>query len=160
MTLSQRRIGKSDLKISPLILGGNVFGWTVDEPTACTLLDAFVAGGGNCIDTADVYSTWVPGNQGGESETIVGKWMKARGIRSQIVIATKVGLEMGIEEKGLSKSYILRAVEKSLQRLQTDVIDLYQSHADDPLTPLEETLEAYEILIQQGKVRAVIAQNV
>ena len=154
-----RQLGHSGLNVSALAFGGNVFGWTVDEPTSFQLLDAFVAAGGNFIDTADIYSKWVPGNKGGESETIIGNWLKRRRNRKDVIVATKVGIEMGPNQKGLSKSYILRAVEDSLQRLQTDYIDLYQSHADDPQTPLEETLEAYAQLIQQGKVRAIGASN-
>lgn len=157
--MDRRRLGKSDLEVSPLAFGGNVFGWTVDEPNSFKLLDAFVSSGFNFIDTADMYSTWVQGNKGGESETIIGKWLKRSGHRDQVVIATKVGLEMGPGKKGLSKSYIHSAVEASLKRLQTDYIDLYQSHRDDPETPLEETLEAYEELIEQGKVRAIGASN-
>ena len=152
-------LGNSGLEIAPLIFGGNVFGWTVDEPGAFSLLDAFQASGFNCVDTSDSYSTWVPGNRGGESETIIGKWMKLRGNRSKMVIATKVGSEIDREKKGLSKSYILRAAEDSLRRLQTDYIDLYQTHHDDPETPVEETLEAYALLVQQGKVRAIGASN-
>lgn len=157
--MNKRQLGKSGLEVSPLCFGGNVFGWTVDEPTSFRLLDAFVAGGFDFIDTADVYSRWVPGNKGGESETILGEWMKQRGNRDQIIIATKVGMEMGPDKKGLSKSYILRSAEDSLRRLQTDYIDLYQSHQDDPETPLEETLEAYAQLMEQGKVRAIGASN-
>ncbi len=157
--MKKRRLGNSDIEVYPLALGGNVFGWTVDEPTAFGILDAFVGAGGNMIDTADTYSTWVVGHKGGESETIIGKWLKKSGNRSRVVIATKVGSEMGPGRKGLSKVYILRAVEESLRRLQTDVIDLYQSHKDDPGTPVEETLEAYAQLIKQGKVRAIGASN-
>jgi aryl-alcohol dehydrogenase-like predicted oxidoreductase len=159
MKMEKRRLGNSGLKVSPLVLGGNVFGWTVDEPTSFKLLDAFVSSGFNFIDTADTYSTWGYGNKGGESETIIGKWLKRSGNRDQVVIATKVGKEMGPGKKGLSKSYVHSAVEASLRRLQTDYIDLYQSHTDDPETPLEETLEAYEELIRQGKVRAIGASN-
>jgi aryl-alcohol dehydrogenase-like predicted oxidoreductase len=159
MTMEKRQLGRSDLMVSPLCLGGNVFGWTADEPTSFKVLDAYVEAGLNFIDTADVYSTWVPGHKGGESETIIGKWMKARGNRSSLVIATKVGSEMGPGQKGLSKSYIRAAVEASLQRLQTDYIDLYQSHRDDLDTPQQETLGAYEELIRDGKVRAVGASN-
>jgi aryl-alcohol dehydrogenase-like predicted oxidoreductase len=154
-----RKLGNSELEVSPLVFGGNVFGWTVDEPTSFRLLDAFVAAGFNFIDTADVYSKWAPGNKGGESESILGNWLKHSGKRRQVVIATKVGMEMGPGLKGLSKAYILRAVEASLERLQTDYIDLYQSHADDPDTPLIETLEAYAHLVKQGKVRAIGASN-
>jgi aryl-alcohol dehydrogenase-like predicted oxidoreductase len=159
MSMERRTLGNSGLEIAPLIFGGNVFGWTVDEPSAFTLMDAFLASGFNCIDTADSYSTWVPGNRGGESETIIGKWMKLRGNRASVVIATKVGSEIDREKKGLSKSYILRAAEDSLRRLQTEYIDLYQTHRDDPDTPVEETLEAYALLVQQGKVRAIGASN-
>jgi aryl-alcohol dehydrogenase-like predicted oxidoreductase len=159
MKMNKRQLGKSGLEVSPLCFGGNVFGWTVDEPTSFELLDAFVAAGFDFIDTADVYSRWVPGNKGGESEAILGEWMKQRENRDKIIIATKVGMEMGPDQKGLSKSYILRSVEDSLRRLQTDYIDLYQSHQDDPETPLEETLEAYAQLIEQGKVRAIGASN-
>ncbi|MEE1613957.1 aldo/keto reductase [Microvirga sp. CF3016] len=157
--MEKRRLGRSDLMVSPLCLGGNVFGWTADEPTSFKVLDAYVEAGLNFIDTADVYSTWVSGHKGGESETIIGRWMKARGNRSSLVIATKVGSEMGPGRKGLSKSYIRSAVEASLQRLQTDYIDLYQSHRDDLDTPQQETLGAYEELIRDGKVRAIGASN-
>ncbi len=157
--MAKRKLGNSGLEISPLALGGNVFGWTVDEPTAFTLLNAFVDAGFNLIDTADSYSRWVPGNKGGESETIIGKWLKRSGKRAQVVIATKVGSEMGQGKKGLSKAYIARAVEGSLQRLKVDTIDLYQSHRDDTDTPLEETLNAYAQLIKEGKVRAIGASN-
>lgn len=157
--MEKRRLGRSDLMVSPLCLGGNVFGWTADEAMSFKLLDAYVDAGLNFIDTADVYSTWAPGNAGGESETIIGKWMKARGNRDRVVIATKVGSEMAPDRKGLSKSYIRSAVEDSLRRLQTDVIDLYQSHRDDPDTPQQETLEAYAELIREGKVRAIGASN-
>jgi aryl-alcohol dehydrogenase-like predicted oxidoreductase len=153
------RLGNSDLSVGPLAFGGNVFGWTADETTSFALLDAFVAAGLNLIDTADVYSRWIPGHRGGESETIIGKWLKSRRNRTQVVIATKVGVEMAPGEQGLSKAYIRRAVERSLERLQTDYIDLYQSHRDDAQTPLAETLEAYGQLIQQGKVRAIGASN-
>jgi len=159
MALTKRKLGKSGLEIAPIVFGGNVFGWTADEATSFRLLDAFVAAGFNAVDTADVYSKWVPGNKGGESETIVGKWLKRSGKRQSVVIATKVGSDMAQGKKGLSKGYILTAVEDSLQRLQTDCIDLYQSHVDDADTPLDETLEAYAQLIQQGKVRAIGASN-
>ncbi len=155
----KRKLGNSGIEITPLALGGNVFGWTVDEPTAFKIFDAFVETGLNLIDTADSYSRWVAGNKGGESETIIGKWLKQSGNRNNVVIATKVGSEMGPRKRGLSKSYILRAVEDSLKRLQIDHIDLYQSHYDDPATPLEETLGAFEELIKQGKVRAIGASN-
>lgn len=157
--MDKRRLGNSGLEAAPLAFGGNVFGWTVDEATSFKLLDAFVASGFNLIDTADVYSRWVPGNEGGESEAIIGRWLKQGSRRDNVVIATKVGMEMGPGRKGLSKDYIMRSAEDSLRRLQTDYIDLYQSHADDPDTPQEETLEAYARLIEQGKVRAVGASN-
>ena len=157
--MQKRKLGKSGLDISALVLGGNVFGWTADEATSFKLLDAYVAAGGNCIDSADVYSRWVPGHQGGESETVIGKWVKQRGNRDKVLIATKAGWEMGPEQKGLKKAYILQAVEASLRRLQTHTIDLYQSHLDDPGTPVEETLEAYAQLVKQGKVRVIGASN-
>ncbi|MGD9182877.1 MAG: aldo/keto reductase, partial [Desulfobacterales bacterium] len=157
--MEKRKLGKSGLEVAPLAFGGNVFGWTVDETTSFALLDAFVDAGFNLIDTADVYSTWVQGHKGGESETIIGKWLKRSGNRAKVIIATKVGKEMGPNSQGLSKAYILQAVEDSLQRLQTDYIDLYQSHDDDPETPFEETLETYDQLIRQGKVRAIGASN-
>jgi aryl-alcohol dehydrogenase-like predicted oxidoreductase len=155
----KRELGNSGLKVAPLALGGNVFGWTADEKTSFRLLDAFTAGGGDLIDTADMYSTWVPGHKGGESETVLGKWLRRGGNRQKVLIATKVGKEMGPGKKGLSKPYILRAVEDSLKRLQTDHIDLYQTHEDDPDTPLEETLEAFAQLTREGKVRAIGASN-
>jgi aryl-alcohol dehydrogenase-like predicted oxidoreductase len=157
--VQKRRLGRSDLLVPPLCLGGNVFGWTADEPTSFAILDAAVEAGLTFVDTADVYSRWIPGNHGGESETILGRWMKARGNRDRVVVATKVGLEMGPDQKGLSRAYVLQAVEASLRRLQTDVIDLYQSHRDDPATPVEETLEAYQALIAAGKVRFIGASN-
>jgi aryl-alcohol dehydrogenase-like predicted oxidoreductase len=157
--MKKRMLGNSGLEVAPLAFGGNVFGWTVDEPTSFSLLDAFASSGFNLIDTADIYSTWAPGNKGGESETIIGRWMKLKGNREKVLIATKSGMEMGPGQKGLSKSYVLRAAEDSLRRLQTDYIDLYQAHEDDPETPLEETLEAYAQLIEQGKVRAIGASN-
>jgi aryl-alcohol dehydrogenase-like predicted oxidoreductase len=157
--MNMRRLGKSGLRIAPFALGCNVFGWTVDEPTAFQLLDAFTAAGGNCIDTADVYSRWVTGNRGGESEKIIGRWLKQNGNRSKVVLATKVGSPMGHGKEGLSKQYIFQACEDSLRRLQTDHIDLYQSHYDDPDTPLDETLEAYGELVKQGKVVAIGASN-
>jgi len=141
------------------VFGGNVFGWTVDDAMGFQLLDSFVAAGFNAIDTADVYSKWVPGHTGGESETLIGKWLKRSGNREKVIIATKVGIEMGPGRKGLSRARILSAAEESLSRLQTDYIDLYQSHTDDSETPLEETLGAYADLIRQGKVRAIGASN-
>lgn len=157
--MEKRQLGRSGIAVSPLIFGGNVFGWTVDEATSFDLLDAFVDTGFDCIDTADMYSRWKPGNQGGESETIIGRWMKARGNRAKVVIATKCGMEMGPGKVGLSRRYIVEAVEQSLKRLQTDVIDLYQSHKDDPDTPVEETMEAHAALVKAGKVRAIGASN-
>jgi aryl-alcohol dehydrogenase-like predicted oxidoreductase len=159
MKMEKRRLGRSDVMVSPLCLGGNVFGWTADEATSFKVLDAYAEAGLNFIDTADVYSTWAPGHKGGESETIIGQWMKVRGNRDKLVIATKVGSEMGPNQKGLSKSYIRSAVEASLRRLQTDYIDLYQSHRDDLDTPQQETLGAYDELIRDGKVRAIGASN-
>jgi aryl-alcohol dehydrogenase-like predicted oxidoreductase len=156
--MQKHELGRSGLKVSPLCFGGNVFGWTADEPTSFKLLDAFVAAGFNFVDTADSYSTWAPGHKGGESETVIGNWLKQRGNREKVIIATKVGSEVA-GRKGLSKSYILSEAEESLRRLQTDYIDLYQSHRDDPGTPVEETLEAYAHLISQGKVRAIGASN-
>jgi aryl-alcohol dehydrogenase-like predicted oxidoreductase len=154
-----RKLGNSGLEVSPLVLGGNVFGWTIDESRSFEVLDKFVAAGFNFVDTADIYSRWAAGNRGGESEAIIGKWLKRTGKRGQVVIATKVGMEMGPSAKGLAKAYIFRAVEQSLARLQTDHIDLYQSHVDDAATPLEETLGAFAELIKQGKVRAIGASN-
>lgn len=155
----KRKLGNTGFETGPLALGGNVFGWTADEPTSFKLLDAFVASGLNLIDTADVYSKWIPGHKGGESETIIGNWLEKTGGRDKVLIATKLGVEMGPGDSGLSKAYILREVERSLSRLKTDYIDLYQSHRDDAETPLEETLEAYAGLIKAGKVRAIGASN-
>jgi aryl-alcohol dehydrogenase-like predicted oxidoreductase len=157
--MEKRRLGKSELHVAPLCLGGNVFGWTADEEMSFRLLDGFVDAGCNFIDTADVYSKWAPGHHGGESETIIGDWLKRRGKRDDVIIATKVGSEMAPRKKGLGKAYIARAAEESLRRLGTDCIDLYQSHRDDPDTPIEETLEAYGVLIKAGKVRAIGASN-
>ena len=157
--MNKRSLGRSGLQVSPLAFGGKVFGWTVDEATSFSLLDAWVDAGFNFIDTADVYSRWVPGHTGGESEIILGKWFKRSGKRSQVVLATKVGMEMGPGRKGLAPAYIRGALEDSLRRLQTDYIDLYQSHDDDADTLLEETLAAYGELIAQGKVRAIGASN-
>jgi aryl-alcohol dehydrogenase-like predicted oxidoreductase len=157
--MEKRRLGRSNIMIPPLCLGGNVFGWTADEATSLKLLDALVEAGLNFIDTADVYSRWVPGHSGGESETIIGNWMKARGNRDQVIIATKVGSEMGSDKKGLSKAYIRSAVDASLRRLRTDHIDLYQSHRDDLDTSQAETLSVYADLINEGKVRAIGASN-
>lgn len=157
--MKNRKLGRSGLEVSPLAFGGNVFGWTADEPASMRLLDRFVDEGFNFIDTADMYSRWVPGHNGGESETLIGKWLAKTGKRSKVIIATKVGMEMGPDRKGLKAGYIERALEDSLRRLQTDHVDLYQSHTDDAQTPLAETLGAYEKLIRAGKVRAVGASN-
>lgn len=154
-----RALGRSGLEVSPICLGGNVFGWTVDEAMSFRLLDAWVDAGMNFVDTADVYSRWVPGHSGGESETIIGKWLRQSGKRHRIVLATKVGKQMGDADKGLSKAYIRRAVEASLRRLKTEVIDLFQAHEDDAATPLEETLSAFAELVKEGKVRAIGASN-
>ncbi|RZK43292.1 MAG: aldo/keto reductase [Hymenobacter sp.] len=146
--------------MAPLVLGGNVFGWTADEKTSFAVLDAFVAGGGNAIDTADVYSRWVPGHEGGgQSEIVIGNWLKQRGRRDDVLLFTKVGMELGPDKKGLSKAYIKQAVEASLKRLQTDYIDLYQSHKDDESLPVTEPLEAYAELLKEGKIRAIGASN-
>jgi aryl-alcohol dehydrogenase-like predicted oxidoreductase len=157
--MNKRILGNSGIEVAPLALGGNVFGWTADERTSFRLLDTFVAAAFNLIDTADAYSRFAPGNRGGESETIIGKWLQQGGKRDKVIIATKVGSEMGSNKKGLSKAYIVRAAEDSLKRLQTDHIDLYQSHRDDPDTPLDDTLEAYAQLMKQGKVRSIGASN-
>jgi aryl-alcohol dehydrogenase-like predicted oxidoreductase len=157
--MKNNTIGNTDITTAPLAFGGNVFGWTADEAMSFRLLDAFVDAGFNLIDTADVYSHWAPGNKGGESETIIGKWLKRNGKRDRVVIATKVGKEMGPDRKGLSAAYVRQAVEDSLRRLQTDVIDLYQSHDYDPDTPLEETLGAFDRLKGEGKIRAIGASN-
>lgn len=154
-----RRLGRSEILVSPLCFGGNVFGWTADEATSFRLLDGLLEAGFNFIDTADVYSRWAQGHQGGESETIIGKWMKARGNRDRIVLATKVGSDMGLGHVCLKPDYIKSAVEASLSRLQTDYIDLYQSHWDDPDTPFEDVLGAYDDLIRAGKVRVIGASN-
>jgi len=162
MTISPpplRQLGRSGLQVSPLCFGGNVFGWTVDQATAFSLLDAWVDAGFNFIDTADVYSRWVPGHSGGESERILGQWLQRSGRRQQVVLATKVGKDMGDGKVGLRPEYIRQAVEASLQRLQTDYIDLYQSHDDDADVPLADTLGAYADLIAAGKVRAIGASN-
>lgn len=157
--MEMRKLGNSDLRVSPLMFGGDVFGWTADEAMSFKLLDAWVDAGFNFIDTADVYSAWAPGNSGGESETILGKWLSRNGNRNKVIIATKVGMEMGPHKQGLSKPYIMRAVEDSLHRLKIDCIDLYQSHKDDPETPLDETMEAFGELVKHGKVRVVGASN-
>jgi aryl-alcohol dehydrogenase-like predicted oxidoreductase len=154
----KRRLGTSGLEIAPLVLGGNVFGWTADKAASFAVLDAFIGAGFNAVDTADVYSRWAPGHQGGESETVIGEWMADRGVRSAICLITKVGSPMP-EGKGLRAAYIQQACEASLRRLRTDHIDLYFSHFPDPETPVEETLEAHERLIRQGKIRAAGASN-
>ena len=154
-----RSLGRSGLQVSPLCFGGNVFGWTADEATSFALLDAWVDAGFNFIDTADVYSRWAPGHTGGESESVIGRWLKRSGKRHHIVLANKVGKDMGDGKVGLRPAYIRQAVEASLQRLQTDHIDLYQSHDDDTTVPLADTLGAYADLIRAGKVRAIGASN-
>ena len=154
-----RRLGRTDISIAPLVLGGNVFGWTADRKTSFAVLDRFAAAGFSAIDTADVYSAWVPGNSGGESETIIGEWMKARGNRSRVIVITKVGSPMGPGKEGLKPAYIEEAVEASLRRLQTDSIDLYLSHWPDMATPFVETLGAYQRLIEKGKIRWCGASN-
>ena len=156
--MEKRQLGNSGIKVAPLALGGNVFGWTIDEPTSFKILDAFTGAEFNLIDTADVYSRWKEGNHGGESEKIIGNWMRHRGNRDKVIVATKVGSDMG-EGKTLKKNYIFKAVEASLTRLQTDYIDLYQSHYDDLSTPVEEIIDAFAALIKQGKVRAIGASN-
>jgi len=153
------KLGKSDLEVPVMCLGGNVFGWTLSEPDSLRQLDAALEAGLNFIDTADVYSRWAPGHQGGESEEILGKWLAKGNKRSNVIIATKVGLDMGDGKKGLKPAYIEQAVEDSLRRLQTDYIDLYQAHTDDKDTPLEETLDAFDKLVRQGKVRHIGASN-
>jgi aryl-alcohol dehydrogenase-like predicted oxidoreductase len=157
--MQTRPLGRSGLNVPPLCFGGNVFGWTADKPTSERLLDALVDNGLNFIDTADVYSIWIPGHTGGESETVIGGWLKARGRRDKVIVATKCGMDMKAGGKGLSAAHIKAAVEASLRRLNTDYIDLYQAHADDPTVPLEETLGAFADLIKAGKVRAIGASN-
>lgn len=157
--MEKRQLGESDLYVYPVAFGGNVFGWTIDKKQSFAMLDGFTGDGFNFIDTADVYSRWKPGNEGGESESIIGAWMHEKKNRKDIILATKVGADMGSGKKGLPKSYIIRAVEDSLKRLKTDYIDLYQTHFDDPDTPVAETLEAYGQLVKDGKVRAIGASN-
>lgn len=156
--MEKRQLGQSGITIPPLVFGGNVFGWSADEATSFKLLDALADAGLNAIDTADMYSVWAPGHQGGESETVIGRWLAARGGRDRFVLMTKVGMEMP-DGKGLSAAWIKTSVDRSLKRLQTDVIDLYQAHQDDQATPLEETLGAFADLIRAGKVRAIGASN-
>src|SRR5450432_2793974 len=157
--MQKRRLGRTGLHVAPIVFGGNVFGWTADAKTSFDLLDRFVEAGYNTIDTADVYSAWAPGNKGGESETIIGDWMKSRGNRDKIVVVTKVGSPMGPGKKGLSAAYVAQAVEASLKRLRTEAIDLYLSHWPDADTPYEETLGAYRDLVAEGKVRFIGASN-
>ena len=157
--MDRRKLGSTGFDVAPLAFGGNVFGWTADEPTSFRLLDAFVAAGFNLIDTADSYSRWAPGHQGGESETIIGRWIAQRGRHDDVVIATKVGSDMGLGYKCLRADYIVQAAEQSLRRLQVDALDLYQSHWDDDKTTFDETLEAYTRLMKQGKVKAIGASN-
>ncbi len=157
--MNKRRIGRSDLYVHPFCFGGNVFGWTADETMSHQLLDAFVDAGFEFIDTADVYSRWAPGHRGGESEEVIGRWLAKSGKRDRIVLATKVGMDMGGENTGLKPDYIARAVEDSLRRLKTDRIDLYQAHRDDDQTPLEDTLRAFEKLVREGKARVIGASN-
>lgn len=157
--MNKRKLGKSGMEVAPWALGGNVFGWTADEAMSFKLLDAFVDAGMNLIDTADVYSKWAPGHKGGESETIIGNWLAKSGKRSKVLIATKLGVEVEPGEKGLSRAYMRKAVERSLARLKTDYIDLYQAHTDDQQTPMEETFAAFGELIKEGKVRAIGASN-
>jgi aryl-alcohol dehydrogenase-like predicted oxidoreductase len=154
-----RELGRSGLMAVPIAFGGNVFGWTADEARSFELLDAFVAGGGNLIDTADKYSSWVPGNRGGESETIIGRWLKRSGKRNRVLIATKAGMDLGGDRSGLSRRHLMRSVDESLGRLGVDCIDLYQAHIDDASTPIEETLAAYADMIRAGKIRAIGASN-
>ena len=157
--MQTRRLGRSDLLVAPWCLGGNVFGWTADEATSFKLLDGFVDAGFNFIDTADVYSKWVPGHVGGESESVIGRWLKARSNRDRVIIATKVGMARDAGQRNLAKDHILQSAEASLARLQTDYIDLYQSHQDDPGRSVEEPLEAYAQLVKAGKVRQIGASN-
>jgi aryl-alcohol dehydrogenase-like predicted oxidoreductase len=157
--MQMRDLGKSGLKTAPLVLGGNVFGWTADRQTSFDILDALIDAGFNAVDTANVYSRWVPGHSGGESETVIGEWFAAHGKRDRTLLITKVGMDMGEGGKGLRADYIVEACESSLKRLQTDHIDLYLSHAPDPDTPIDETLEAHQRLIDAGKVRAVGGSN-
>jgi aryl-alcohol dehydrogenase-like predicted oxidoreductase len=156
--MQKRRLGRSDLEVAPFCFGGNVFGWTADEKTSFKLLDHFVDAGFNFVDTADAYSRWVPGHKGGESEAIIGRWFKASGKRDKVIIATKVGADMG-NGRTMAPAYVRKGIEASLQRLQTDCMDLYQTHWDDPKTPLEEVLATYADLIREGKVRSIGASN-
>ena len=161
--MKKRKLGNSGLETAPLVFGGNVFGWTADEAMSFKLLDAFVDAGLSFIDTADVYSMWIPGNEGGESETVIGNWLKKSGKRDKVLITTKVGIDINVKQMpgkvNLKKKYILEEFEQSLKRLQTDYVDLYQAHRDDENTPLDETLEAFDQLVRDGKVRAIGASN-
>lgn len=157
--MQKKKLGRTNLEISPIVFGGNVFGWTLDEKESFKILDQLFEKGFTTIDTADSYSHWAPGNKGGESETIIGNWLKERGNRKDLIIATKVGSNPGKEGRDVSKDYIVKAAEDSLRRLQTDHIDLYFTHWDNENTPVEETLRAYEQLIEQGKVRHIGASN-
>lgn len=157
--MEKRKLGSAGPEVPVICLGGNVYGWTVAEAEAFRQLDAALDAGLNFIDTADVYSRWVPGHKGGESETIIGNWLAKTGRRKDLILATKVGIEMGERKKGLTAAYIRQAIDASLQRLQTDYIDLYQAHQDDPDTPLEETLGAFDELVKQGKIRYIGASN-
>jgi aryl-alcohol dehydrogenase-like predicted oxidoreductase len=157
--MEKRSLGSTGLTIAPLMFGGNVFGWTANETVSFQLLDAFTDAGFNAVDTADTYTVRVPGNTGGDSERVIGKWLKQTGKRNKIVLATKVGGVFSEEKKGLKKKYILQSIHDSLTRLQTDYVDLYQTHYDDAETPMEETLEAYDEIIRAGKARAIGTSN-
>ena len=159
--MQMRKLGRTSLEVAPLCLGGNVFGWTADEAASFAVLDAYFAGGGNFIDTADVYATWKEGSPGGDSETVLGRWFQARGTRERIVLVTKVGSQMGQDPdaRGLSRRHIMASIEGSLRRLQTDYIDVYMAHRDDSTTPFDETLAAFDDLVKQGKARTVAASN-
>ncbi len=157
--IPRRALGRSGLQVAPIALGGNVFGWTVDQPTGFRILDAFVDAGFNLVDTADTYSIWIDGHQGGESESLIGEWLHRGGRRDEVVLATKVGMDMGSRGKGLSSEHIRSSIEGSLARLQTDHVDLYQAHIDDKTVPLDESLGTFADLIHQGKVRAIGASN-
>lgn len=157
--MEKRQLGSTDLHVYPIAFGGNVFGWTINEKQSFEILDGFTEAGFNFIDTADVYSRWAPGNVGGESETIIGKWMKQKKNRQNLIVTTKVGSDMGDGKRGLKKEYILKAIEDSLRRLQTDYLDLYQTHFDDESTAVLETLEAYEQLVKEGKIRWIGTSN-
>ena len=158
--MKKRKLGNTGIEVAPFALGTNIFGWTIDEQQSFKILDVFIDAGFNLVDTADTYSRWAPGHVGGESETIIGNWLNKSGKRDKVILATKVGSDMGDGKKGLSKAYILKAVEDSLKRLQTDHIDLYQSHFDDEITPVEETMEAYFQLVKEGKIIAFGASNI